>query len=86
MVDLIANLGIYKLSGNTELKSLLSLPTIAGEERKLAILINLDWSKPWMLMKSLNNWLSVIRELVNQAGFQDLPNLQKHGWSFFSKL
>ncbi|KAG0198970.1 hypothetical protein BGX28_007680 [Mortierella sp. GBA30] len=65
--DTVARLGLYQIAGSHKsyhalLKYCLNTKTIADS----AVVIVLDWSKPWTFMETLQRWIKVLEGAIQQ--------------------
>ncbi|KAF9975450.1 hypothetical protein BGZ73_000903 [Actinomortierella ambigua] len=66
--DTIARLGLYQLAGSHKsYHSLLKYSLNADSIADTAVLIVLDWSKPWSFMETLQRWSVILERAVDQV-------------------
>ncbi|KAJ8325582.1 hypothetical protein O5D80_005791 [Batrachochytrium dendrobatidis] len=83
--DAVARIGIYQLTDDPVYHSLLDFALTNENIWDSLAIITLDWSKPWLFIKSLNSWLGVLESRIkylsqsNRTAIQELKNqLEMH--------
>lgn len=70
--DVLTRLNVWQLEGEEHHKELLKFSLNAKNLHKSAVVIALDYSKPWLLEESLTRWLRVVADHVKNL--QMLPS------------
>ena len=79
--DTIARLGFYQLAGSDKayhslLRFALNLTTLPDS----AVIIVLDWSRPWTFISTLQRWIKVVEQAINSVK-QEGESGSKSGWT-----
>jgi len=82
--DTVAHIGLYRLSGNSNYKTL--IPFAFNEETisNSVAIISLSWENPSTFLKSLETWLDILEEEIKSSiSSETLQELQ--GKSMFNR-
>lgn len=62
--DILTRVNVWQLEGEREHDSLLKFAVNKDNFHKLAIMITLDFSKPWDIVDSLKKWLETLEKHI----------------------
>eukprot|EP00049_Salpingoeca_infusionum_P018061 m.355572 g.355572 ORF g.355572 m.355572 type:complete len:449 (+) comp17285_c0_seq1:238-1584(+) len=85
--DVIGRLGMYTLDGNEDHKDLIPFVLNKDTLGDVAVMIVVDYSRPWSMLSSLQKWVVVLQNHLEQfEGSDDYEELKTKNKDYFQRF